>query len=115
MDIDDPHSSAFRALKYLCELGWGDPHLCFTVVSLSRDLGLSEQEGRSVFGFLVGKGLARYRGSDRVSDTVVPSDAGFERMEYFLNRPKKTGASSGEVDTHTIVIPAQRALLQLVK
>jgi hypothetical protein len=85
MNINDPDNPAYRALKYLCEVGHGDPHLWFTVVSLSSDLGLSEVEGRSVFGFLVGKGLARYM----AEGTIIPTDAGFQHMGYSIKRHKK--------------------------
>jgi AraC-like DNA-binding protein len=65
MDINDPDSPAFRALEYLCEVEHGDPFAWFTVASLSSDLGLSEQEGHTIFSFLVGKSLARYMGQRR--------------------------------------------------
>jgi len=84
MNINDPDSPACRALEYLCLLARGDcPSRTFQVTTLSSDLGLSAQEGRSVFSYLVGKGLARHIGS---AHSLVPTEAGFQHMGYFLKR-----------------------------
>lgn len=87
MDLNDPNSSAATALKYLCQVGNADPRAWFTIVSLSSDLGLSEQEGRSVFSFLVSKRLARYIGLER--DTIIPTDAGLQFMGYSMERRRR--------------------------
>ena len=61
MDINDADSSACSALRFLCELHRSAPTSHFCVESTSAEMGISETEGRSIFGYLVGKGLAQFR------------------------------------------------------
>ena len=87
VDINDPNSDAFRTLKYLCELGRGDPNARFLIRSVCADLEIPERTGQSVFAYLVGKGFARYMGLSKGG--VVPTDAGFRQMERALGREQQ--------------------------
>ncbi len=91
MDINDHESEAFKALEYLCLLGHADPNLWFSLSSLSDDLGLSRQEGRAVFGFLVGKRLVRYIGIG--FECLIPTDAGLLHVGYSVKRNRRNGYS----------------------
>ena len=87
VDINDPNSDAFCTLKYLCELGRGDPSASFQIRSVCADLEIPERTGHSVFAYLIGKGFARYMGLRK--SNVVPTDAGFRQMERALGREQE--------------------------
>lgn len=87
MDVNDRDSPASRALEYLCQVGHGDRPAWFVVSSLIADLELPAQDGREIFRYLVGKGVARFMGFGK--NSIIPTDAGFRRMGY--SNPRRGG------------------------